>query len=222
MGLITLTAYPRSETGKNENRRLRAGGRTPAVIYGNERTAAANLEVDTAEITRILKHAGRSPLFNLTIDGEAEPCIAVMREVQAHPVSDEIFHIDLMEIPSGVPVRLEVGIEIVGDNRLVRGGDALLDVANRSVEVECRPRQVPDSFTVDISELTIGDKISVGDLTIENGEIVTDPEEVILKLNANTIVDIDDEEAAEDEEAVAEGEEAPEGEGEGEKQDDDA
>jgi len=219
MGLITLTAYPRSETGKNENRRLRAGGRTPAVIYGNERTAAANLEVDTAEITRILKNAGRSPLFNLTIEGESESCIAVMREVQTHPVSDEIFHIDLMEIPQGVPVRLEVGIETVGDNRAVRSGDAILDVARRSVEVECRPRQVPDAFMLDISELGIGDKISVGDLTIENGQIVTDPEEVILKLNPNTIVDIDEEESVEGEEAEGEGEEAPAAEGEGEGED---
>lgn len=216
MGLIKLTAYPRSESGKNENRRLRAGGRTPAVIYGNEREAAANLEVDTHELTRILKSAGRSPLFNLTVEGESDSCIAVMREVQIHPVQDTIFHIDLMEIPSGVPMRIEVGLDIVGENRLVRGGEAVLDVARRSIELECRPRQVPDSIVVDFSELTVGDKISVGDLSIENGEILTDPEEVILKVNANTMVDEDEEtteEGAEGEEGDAEssGEEGDEG-----------
>lgn len=210
MGLISLTAYPRSETGKNENRRLRVGGRTPAVIYGNERPAAANLEVDTAELVRILKHTGRSPLFNLSIEGEADSCIAVLREVQAHPVSDQIFHIDLMEIPQGVPVRIEVGLEFKGENRLVRGGDAVLDVARRNVEISCRPRQVPEHISVDYSALKVGDRICVGDLSIESGEILTDPEEVILKLNPNTIIDIDDE-AAGGEEAAAEGEGGGEG-----------
>ncbi|HPF35080.1 MAG TPA: 50S ribosomal protein L25 [Candidatus Krumholzibacteria bacterium] len=192
MGLISLTAYPRSETGKNENRRLRAGGRTPAIIYGNERQAAASLEVDTAQLVRILKHSGRSPLFNLTIEGEADSCIAVLREVQAHPVSDEIFHIDLMEIPQGVPVRLVVGLDITGESRAVRSGDAVLDVARRAVEVECRPRHVPDSIAVDISGLGVGDKLCVSDLTLENGEILTDGDEVILKLNPNSIVDEDE------------------------------
>ena len=200
MGLIDMTAYPRAESGKNENRRTRAKGRTPAVIYGNERETASMLEVDTRDLTNILRHAGLSPLFNLTIDGQEESCIAVLREIQAHPVSDEVFHLDLMEIPQGVPVKLEVGLDIQGENKWVSGGDAVVDVARFVVEVLCRPRQVPDSVSVVYSELEIGDRITVGDLSIENGEIVTDPEEVVLKLNVNVVV----EETDEDEDAEAE------------------
>ncbi len=194
MGLIDMTAYPRTESGKNENRRTRVKGRTPAVIYGNERKTTSMLEIDTRELTGILKNAGLSPLFNLTVDGEADTCIAVLREIQVHPVSDVVFHMDLMEIPAGVPVRIEVGLDIQGDNKWASSGDAVVDVARFMVEVLCRPRQVPESISVDYSALEIGERIMVGDLSIENGEIVTDPEEVILKLNLNVVVEEEDEE----------------------------
>jgi large subunit ribosomal protein L25 len=200
MGLIDMTAYPRSGSGKNENRRTRVKGRTPAVIYGNERETSSMLEIDTRELTGILRHAGLSPLFNLTVDGEADTCIAVLREIQAHPVTDEVYHMDLLEIPSGVPVQLEVGLDIQGDNKWASSGDAVVDVARFTVEVLCRPRQVPESISVDYSELEIGDRIMVGDLKIENGEIVTDPEEVVLKLNLNVVV----EESEDDDEGEAE------------------
>jgi len=201
MGLINMTAYPRSETGKNENRRLRVSGRTPAVIYGNDRETASNLEVKTDELHKVLKHAGRSPLFLLDIEGQDEACIAVLRDVQTHPVSDEIFHIDLMEIPQGVPVRIEVGLDIQGTNKFVRAGDGVLDVMRRMIEVECRPRQVPDSIVIDYSDLEINEKICVGDLSIENGVIITDPEEIILKVSVNLIADVDDEVSDESDDA---------------------
>lgn len=205
MGLINLEAYPRTTGGKNENRRTRAAGRTPANIYGNERNEAMSLEFDTVDLKKALLKGGRNPLFNLTIGGE--DCVAMVREMQKHPVSDTIFHMDLFEIPLGQPMQFEVAIDYVGDNKKVRGGDAILDVIRRSIEVECLPRKLPESLDIDISELDIGDRVAIEDLEMEGVTILTDADETLCKLNPNTIVALEDEVAEGEEGEVAEGEE---------------
>lgn len=206
MGLISLNAYPRTSTGKNENRRLRVAGRTPANIYGNERENAATIEVDTLELKRALAKGGRNPLFNLTVDGEGGDCVAVLREMQRHPVKDTFLHLDFMEIPLGVAMNFEVALDFVGENRKVRGGDAVLEIVRRSLEVECMPRKLPEVLEIDISELEIGDRIGVEDLSMEDVKILTDPEETVVKLTPNTIVVEEDEAAEGDEGEGAEGE----------------
>lgn len=216
MGLIDLKMYPRSTSGKNANRRTRLTGRTPAVIYGNGRTESANVELDTKEFTDAMNaFGGQFPLFNLSMDGTDESCVAVLREMQKHPVSDVVFHCDLFEIPLGKPLKMDVALNITGRNKHVRSGDAVLDVILRSIEVECLPRHLPDNVEISFEDLEIGDTITISDLDIENVEILNDPEDIILKLNVNTF---EEEEVVEDEE----GEEGAEG-GEGsedEKSDD--
>jgi large subunit ribosomal protein L25 len=212
MGLINLTVYPRSSTGKNENRRTRAKGRTPAVVYGNDRETATNLEFDTYQIkTALTKAAGKSSLLSLTMDGESEPFVAVLKETQRHPVTDEIFHCDLFEIPLGVPLKTDVFIDYVGDNKHIRSGEAILEVIERSIEVECLPRNLPDSFTIDISEMVIGDKITSEDLASEGVTILSDLENVLVKMNANTFEELEVEEEEGEEGEAGEG---AEGEGE--------
>ncbi|MBU0742212.1 50S ribosomal protein L25 [bacterium] len=209
MGLIKMTVYPRSTSGKNANRRTRISGRTPAVVYGDKREHSSNVELDTVELRRAMAaFSGSNPLFSLSLDGKGEPFVAVMREMQTHPVSEEIYHCDLFAIPLGKPLKMEVALDIHGENRHIRSGDAVLDVVRRSIEIECLPRDVPDTIDVDFSELAVGDKINVADLSLESGTILTDDDEVVLKLNLNTF----EEEAtaaadAGDAEADAEGEE---------------
>jgi len=191
MALIDMTVYPRTTSGKNANRRTRAAGRTPAVVYGNNREQASSLELDTAQLERILDtHGGKNLMFSLKVEGTGESFVAVLRDLQQHPVSDMVYHCDLLEIPLGVPLTLEVGLNIHGEaNKLVRTGDAVVDVVRRTVEVECLPRDVPDHLDVDYSELKIGDKVTVRNLSFEKGRIVTDLDEIILKLNTHTFID---------------------------------
>lgn len=214
MALFEMTVYPRTETGKNANRRTRAAGRTPAVVYGNQREQALTVELDTAELRRAFLHQGRRALLALTMEGTGETFVAKLQEIQVHPVTDEILHVDLLDIPMGVPLEVEVPLEITGDNRAVRGGDANLEVVRRTVTVECLPREVPASIPVDYSDLQVGDKIVVGQLETPAGKIVTDPEEMVLKL-ASTALLVDAETPAEAGEAgeEAEGGESPDGEG---------
>jgi len=205
MGLVKIHVYKRQTTGKNENRRTRAGGRIPAVLYGNDREAT-NVQLDTHEFTRILQTtSGRSVIFDVDLEGEAENPLALMRELQRHPVSDEIHHVDLFEIPRGVPVEVEVGVVTAGEPQAVKFNEAEVIQLLDTVTVRCLPREVPETLTVEIGELEINDKLYVKDLSTPAGEIVNDPEQQLLVVKAASIFAEEEAGAAE----AAEGEAAP-------------
>lgn len=203
MALVKLKVYPRETTGKNANRRTRAGGHIPAIIYGGDREAT-NVQVETAEFERILKKTGgRSVIFDLAVEGESDNPIALVREMQQHPVTDEIRHIDLMEIPRGVPVEVSVPISIEGEPQAVKFGDAEVNQLEYSVTLSCLPRELPEAITVDIGALEINDSIYVKDVKPPVGEITDDPELQLVVIKPATVFAAEDEEGAEAE--VAEG-----------------
>ena len=206
MGLVNLDIKPRSTFGKNENRRTRAGGHIPAVLYGKDRDTE-HLELEAHSFSVALMHlAGRTALFSLNGD---EDDIALLREVQRNPVTDEILHVDLMSIPRGVPVTVPVTVEVVGECQAVKSGDASVAMSLDRVEISVRPRHMPDYLEVDISELELNDKIFAGDIKVENGELITDPETLILNIKASTLalepLDEEGEEGEEGAEAAEEG-----------------
>ena len=151
MGLVNLEIFPRSTKGKNENRRLRAAGRIPAVVYGKERESAM-YELEARPFVQALSHlAGRSAIFSLA-EGEAtdDDSIALLREIQRNPCTDEILHVDLMEVPRGVPVTVAVAVQVVGDNATVKSGMAAVAMSLAAVEISCLPRELPEYITIDI------------------------------------------------------------------------
>lgn len=209
MGLISLDVFKRTTTGKNANRRTRAAGRIPAIVYGHDRENEI-LELDTNQFTRILsKLSGSSAIFQMRQDGEVgeDDPIALLKEIQSNPVNDDILHVDLMEIPRGVDVTAPVSLVVVGMNQTVKSGEGSVAQSLNEVEISCRPSQLPDSIEVDISELELNDKIFVKDLVAPVGEIVSDPEALVL--NIKPPMAIVEEEPAEGEEGV-EGEEGAE------------
>jgi large subunit ribosomal protein L25 len=216
MGLINLEIFPRSTTGKNANRRTRAMGRVPAVIYGKDRDAA-NMELDAHAFNVIMSHmAGSGAIFRLKQDGVSDEAIALLREIQKNPVTDEVLHVDLMEIPRGVPVTVSVAVQVAGTNVVVKNGEGSVAMALNDIDVSCLPSELPDFLEVDISELDLNDKIFVKDVTTPAGEIVTDPEALVLNIKPAALI-VEEEEEPEEGEEGAEGEEGEEGE-EGDKE----
>jgi large subunit ribosomal protein L25 len=213
MGLVKINFYPRTTSGKNENRRTRAAGHIPAIIYGKEREAT-KVQLDTVQFTRVLqKTGGRSVIFDLDLEGESENPLALMRELQQHPVTDEIRHVDLFEIPRGVPVTVEVALELQGEPQCVKFGEGEIIQTALTVELSCLPRELPESITVDVSELEMSDKLFVKDLEVPIGEVITDEETQILVVKAATIFAEEEEEEGEavegeEGEAAAEGDES--------------
>jgi len=211
MGLVSLNIYPRATTGKNANRRTRAAGRIPAVVYGNDVTPE-NLELDAREFEMAMLHlAGRSAIFSLLREGVEEEHIALLREVQHNPVTDRVLHIDLYEIPRGHVVTVPVHVSVVGTNQVVKTGEASVALSMDAIELSCRPSQLPDVIEIDISELEINDKVFVKDVTAPVGEIISDPELLVLNIKPASIFLEDEPEEGAEGEVAAEGDADAEG-----------
>ena len=214
MGLVTLNIHSRSVTGKNANRRTRAGGRVPAVLYGKDRSTE-NVELDARDFGLALTRlGGRAAIFSLEQDGVDDPPIALMREIQRNPMTDEILHVDLMEIPRGLPVTVAVSVQVSGEPAAVKTGEGSVATSLDAIEISCLPRELPEYLEVDISELELNDKIFVRDVKTPVGEIITDPDMLVLNIKPAVIFVEEEEEAAEGEEG-AEGAEGEEGAGDG-------
>ena len=182
MSLVNLNIHPRTTAGKNENRRTRAAGRVPAVLYGKGR-ATASIELEGHAFEVALKHlGGRSAIFQLHQAGMEEGHIALLREVQRHPVSDMILHVDLLEIPQGQTMVVDVHVHVTGANPVVKSGEASVSISHNSVEVSCLPRELPEFVELDISELGLNDKVFARDLKVPGGEVVSDPDMLILSI----------------------------------------
>lgn len=180
MALVKINVYPRTTAGKNENRRTRAAGFTPAVLYGSGREATM-VQLNTHEFTRILqKNAGRSVIYDLQLEGASDQPLALLREMQRHPVTDEIRHVDLFEIPRNVPVSVHVALVLEGEPSCVKYGEAEVLQLLDGVELSCLPRELPDAVRVDISQLKLNDKLFIKDIAAPVGELVNDPETQVL------------------------------------------
>ncbi len=215
MGLVKLTINPRSTTGKNANRRLRASGHIPAVLYGDGKETAMMM-IDSDEFSKIMANQSRhSVIFVLSQEGTKEQPIALMREMQTNPVTDEILHVDLMEIPRGKPISVNIGIRVEGESAAVKRGDGSLSQIMDSIELMCLPHELPEYVTLDITGLEVNDKVYVKDLQVSIGDVVSDSDSLVLMVKPPVIFVEEVEEVAEGEEGEAEGAEGEEGETEG-------
>lgn len=170
----TLSATPRTTTGKGAARALRRTGRIPAIIYGHNRPPEA-LEVDAAAASRLLQSIGAAAaLVDVSVEGR-DPVKVLIREVQRNPVRpSDLLHLDLYEITADEKISVEVPVHLVGSPDGVRNGGGVLDHLLHRVEILVLPRDLPDHIEVDVTALTIGHAIFVRDLSVPNAELLTD------------------------------------------------
>lgn len=215
-----LTAERRDDHGKGVARKLRAAGRTPAVLYGHDQDTVP-LSVDTREMSHALHtSAGFNVLVDLMVDGTEH--LVLPREVQQNHVKGQIVHVDFLAVSRTEKIQVEVEVIAVGDAPGVKQG-GVVDHHLREVAVECFPQDVPEHLEADVSRLDLGDMLHVSDLVPPAGvTILTNPEEAVLAvitpaiLRTEADLTIAGEEPAvveptEEEEEAAEGEEPAEG-----------
>lgn len=171
----TLSAEPRSVTGKGAARELRRKGRIPAVIYGHHREPEA-LDVDATAATRLLQAIGSAAaLVDVTIAGRA-PVKVLIREVQRNPVRPvDVIHLDLYEISADEKITVEVPVHLTGIPDGVRNSGGVLDHLMHKLEIRVFPRDLPDHIEIDVTPLTIGHGVFVRDVQVPNAEILNDP-----------------------------------------------
>ncbi len=175
---ITIIAEERPARGKNEARRLRVKGLTPAIVYGVSKEPVA-VAVSPKEVNKILHSAtGHNTIFNVAVQGgESEPVMIV--DWQNDPIKGRLLHVDLKRIDLTKPIIVMVPIVCVGDPKGVKLQGGLMELITREVEIECLPDEIPDKFTVEVGDLMIGQSKRASDLAmsasmslVSNGDMV--------------------------------------------------
>lgn len=208
---ITLNAEVRSDRGKNIARRLRRGGRIPAVVYGQGGAAAGAgsvaVSVEPDEVSRVLhSEAGANTLIGLSVGG-ADADNVLIKDYQVDPVSHRLLHVDFYRVAMDKVVTVTVRIDLTGEAEGVKVQGGLIDFVQREVAVACLPTEIPEHIVVDVSPLKIGQGIRLKDL-VEGAtwQPVSDPETLIVHVIAPRL----EAEPAADDEAEAEAEAEPE------------
>ncbi len=179
---ITVTAEVRASRGKNEARRTRRAGQIPAVLYGAYKDAVS-VSVNPREILKIVRSStGYNTIFNLAIEGgETTPVMLVDQQVE--PVKGTLLHADLKRIDLTKRIRITVPVYTVGEPAGVKLQGGLLEVITRAIEIECLPDEIPESFSVDVSELMIGQSKRFSDLALTGSmKLIGAPETVIAHI----------------------------------------
>ena len=198
MSELKLAAETRDGVGSSVAGRLRRQGKVPAVLYG-EFKKPFHIALDEHDLTLGLR--GHYSIVNLTIDGKSHRCI--VRDVQYHPVTGRIIHVDFMGIKANQAVEMEVPIEFEGKPAGVKSG-GIFDEIKHVVNILVMPRNIPDVIRVNVDNLEIGDALRLKDLQNENYEILGDPEDVICRVEAPRGIEEAEEEVAEEEETEPE------------------
>ena len=177
MAHVALTAQKRTEFGNGPTRRLRRQGLVPGVVYqpGSPSTA---FSLSERELRRAIAE-GRTGVIDLTVEGDRSRPV-LLKDWQLHPVRGDVLHVDFQEVDLTQEVEAPVAVVLVGSSVGVRDG-GVLDQTLREVQVRALPDALPDHLELDVSELAVGDSISVEGLSApgepEEGEELAEGEE---------------------------------------------
>jgi large subunit ribosomal protein L25 len=186
MKSVPLTAYPRTLSRRGGAKKLREGGRIPAVIYGGK-TKPQNLEVDRKSLEDLIHHsASENLLVDLTVDKDAKAKrLALVKEVQHYALTGKVVHIDFHEISETEKVTVMVPVEPVGEAVGVKTGGGVLEHVLHKIKVRCLPKDLPEAIHVDVSALEIGKAVHIGDIKPPAGvEILGDKHISVLAVAA--------------------------------------
>ena len=203
MSEITIEVNQREETGKNANRRLRAAGFIPAVVYGGGKDSVA-IRVEKKVIHDLLRQeGGEHAVFLLKMGGTDKSRHTMVRDVVIDSVSRQIIHIDFQRVLMTEKVKVMVSIEISGVPLGVKNEGGVLDFVTREVEIESLPGDIPTKLVLDVSGLEIGDHLEAGDLEIPaEVELMEEPGRTIVAVAHSRVADVVDEAEASDEDEL--------------------
>ena len=186
MAELILKTDTQREMGTRPSRRLRRSGRIPGVVYGlgGESVAVA---VDARELRAALNtDAGLNALLTLDVGGDRQ--LSLVKELQHHPVRNEVIHVDFIRVDADVAVEVEVRMVLEGEATAVTNEDGVVDQAAFTIRVLAKPEAIPNELSIDISEMVMGDTVRAGDLELPEGvELAGDPEELVASTSIRVI-----------------------------------
>lgn len=182
---INVTGQKRSDLGKKATKLLRKEGLIPCNIYGEKKgenglPEALAFAVPMSELRKLV-YTPHIYVVNILIDGEKH--LAVMKELQFHPVTDALLHVDFFAINDEKPVTIGVPVKLNGLAQGVRDGGRMSLIV-RKVNVRAKYKDIPETLDIDVTNMTIGKSIKVGDLSFEGLEMVTSKDVVVCTIKA--------------------------------------
>lgn len=180
MKQITIEGTSRADLGKKATKAVRANGNVPCVLYGEKKDengtpVAIHFEVSEKQINKLV-FTPHIYLVDIKIDGEDHK--GIMKEIQFHPVKDNVLHVDFFEVHAEKPIVMGVPIAAKGLADGVRAGGRLMMMI-RKLQVRALYENIPEKLDVDVTKLQLGKSINAGQLSYDNLEIIT-PKEVIV------------------------------------------
>jgi large subunit ribosomal protein L25 len=202
MKSVALNAFQRSLGRRAGAKKLRENGRIPAVIYGRQ-AKPQNLEVNAREMENLIHHSiSENLLVDLEVKEDARPKrLALVQEVQHHPLSGKVLHVDFHEVAENEKVTVMVPVETEGEAEGVKTGGGTLEHVLFKIRVRGLPKDLPEFITVDVTHLKIGQAVHLGEIKAPPGiEIIGDKQIPVIAVAAPRT---EEEEAAEAAEAAA-------------------
>ncbi|HVX18587.1 MAG TPA: 50S ribosomal protein L25 [Acidimicrobiales bacterium] len=201
MAEIILQTETGRGLGSGPARRLRAEGKVPGVVYGQGADPIA-VAVEWRPFRAALSgEAGLNALLDLQIDGETK--LAIVKDLQRHPVTGNVLHVDFLLISRDVAISVDVPLVLEGEPTLVLREGGLIETLATSLTITAKPADIPNELQIDVTELELGASIRVGDIKLPPGVTTdVDPEEPVIITTLPAVV----------EEPAAEGEEGQAGE----------
>ena len=203
MKSITINGLERESVGKVSTKALRNAGKVPCVVYGGD--APIHFSADELAFKDLVYTPEVHTVVIALNNGTKVECI--LQDIQFHPVTDKILHIDFYQIFEDKEVTMEIPVRLTGNSRGVRNGGTLR-IVNRKLRVKALPANLPDFIEADITEMRIGHKMYIGAIAQENFKIMHPDNTVICQVRTSrtAVNDADDED---EDEATAEDAETP-------------
>src|SRR5215510_4897946 len=202
MKSVPLNAFPRELARRAGAKKLRANGRIPAVIYGRQ-AQPQNLEINSKEMEDLIHHSiSENLLVDLAVKEDSRPKrLALVQEVQHHPLTGKVLHVDFHEIAETEKVTVSIPVETVGEAEGVKTQGGVLEHVLFKVRARGLAKDLPEVITLDVSHLKIGQAIHLGEIKPPPGvELIGDKQIPVIAVAAPRT---EEEEAAEAAEAAA-------------------
>ncbi len=176
---VTVAAEVRASRGKNEARRTRVAGKIPAVVYGAFKDPVS-IAVDPRAIRKIVhSESGFNTIFDLAIEGsDTTPVMLVDRQVD--PVHGHLLHVDFKRIDLTKALKVSIPVHTEGEAKGIKLEGGLLELVTRFVEIECLPDDIPEHFTVDVTELTIGHAKRAKEIALSGSMKLLSPGDAVI------------------------------------------
>jgi large subunit ribosomal protein L25 len=176
---ITVAAELRDSRGKNEARRLRVKGSTPAVVYGGE-AGPAPIAVNPKDLNKILhSKTGHNTIFNLSIGGKETVPVMIV-DWQHDPIKENLLHVDLKRIDLAKRIAVKVPVVTQGDPKGVKLQGGIHEIITREVEIECLPDDIPEEFVVNVAELMIGQSVRASEIALGPSVKLLSPGDAVI------------------------------------------